>query len=117
MRTSPAPAQVYETVCFGCRAKIEVPIFRGGGSYNFGTYRGPKTGAFYRVDRDRIFRGKIDLQAELQKASSESEGGVALELVPDGMSCPRCGEPIGLSEVTLSSMPPPAESFVEAVLL
>jgi hypothetical protein len=76
-----------------------------------------KTGAFYRVDLDRIFRGKIDLQAELQKASSESEGGVALELVPDGMSCPRCGEPIGLSEVTLSSMPPPAESFVEAVLL
>ena len=111
------PALVYETVCFACRGQVAVPIFHGGGFYKFRAYRGLKTGAFYRVDLDRIFYAKIELQAELQKASAERESGVALELVPDGMSCPHCGEPIGLSESALSAMPTPAESSIDAVLL
>jgi hypothetical protein len=117
MTTISVPAQIYDTVCLGCRGHVAVPMFRGGGFFNFGTYRGQKTGAFYRVDLDRMFYGKIDLETELKKAAAEFESGFPLQLVPDKMSCPRCGELVALSEADLATMPPPAETSFDAIPL
>lgn len=116
MNTTSVPASVYAVACLGCRDQLAVPVFHGG-FYNFGTYRGQKTGAFYRVDLDRIFYQKLDLPLELQRVATLREGGLPLEQVPDGMHCPRCREPLGLSESDLSRMLPARESAVEAVVL
>jgi hypothetical protein len=117
VRKVSVPAQVYSTVCFRCRSEVVFPVFLGGGFRTFGTYRGPETGDFYRLDLDSIYYQKIDLKTELKKASVEREGGVALELVPDELSCTHCGEPVGLSEAALNTMRQPEESSEVAVLL
>jgi hypothetical protein len=116
VKTTALPALIYRVGCTGCRGAVEIPVFDGGGFYGFVTYRGPATGRFYRVDLDRIFYLKLVLDTELERAARQFEGGAPLELVPDGMRCPTCGEPVGLAEAELCTLHA-REQQVAAVLL
>jgi|GEM_PF-4775966 len=116
MKSSKVPTYVYWVACVGCRQQVSFPVFLAS-FYSFGTYRGPRTKDFYRVDLDRAYYKKVTLEALLRDASTLRENGIPLELVPDGMSCPECGTSLGLSEADLRTLPMPEETSIDAVLI
>ena len=85
--------------------------------YQFATYRGVRTGTFYRLDLDRIHYGKLDLEHELIALAARREDSFPLERVPDEMTCPACGEPLRISETELLSVPQPPATQVTATLV
>jgi hypothetical protein len=116
MKTSKVPALVYGVACVGCRNQVTFPVFRAS-FFSFATYRGPVTKDFYRVDLEGEYYKKVLLEELLHVASMQRENGVPLELVPDGMTCPECGEPLGISEQDLRTLPGPGDILIEAVLI
>jgi hypothetical protein len=116
MKATTIPALVYGIACVACRKQIRFPTFCASFN-NFDTYRGPSTGAFYRIDLDRIFYQKLSLDDLLQSVSVAREAGIPLERVPDAMTCPQCGVTLGISDGELRSLPTPQETPFEAILL
>lgn len=116
MRIAAVPALIYGVACIGCRKQVRIPVFRAS-FYSFATYRGATTKDFYRVDLDAVHYKNLNLGDLLDSVSQERENGGLLELVPDAMTCPECGESLGLTDEDLRRLPKPDEATFDAVLV
>jgi hypothetical protein len=112
--TQKLPANIYETLCFRCGAKIEFPLFQAS-FYNFATYQEAYSGQIFRLDLDACHYRNLtidDLLAEAQKLIEDREPSARWIELPKEIKCQGCGEIFPYGE--LRGVFPMREDYVDA---
>jgi hypothetical protein len=113
MRQAIVPARFFRTPCFACGATIRFPLCEAD-SNNFATYRGRRSGDYYR------FEIGYETEVRLVALAKDREGDGGLERLPDELSCPTCGAFAGVPRSNLYGLSgdfAPVEGTVEIVIV
>ena len=110
------PANIYETLCPKCGARLEFPLFQAS-FYDFATYEEAQSEQIFRLDLDACHYRNLTIDDLLDEARNLI-GGVASPLwleLPKRIKCHHCGEIFSHEEspqIRLSR-----EDYVEAYTL
>ena len=91
MELSRLPATEVLTVCPRCGADVAFPLFIAS-FYEFGTFRGLRTGDYYRLDSDLVRYGVLSQAEALAPAVAREGGPTALIEMPKRVRCDLCNE-------------------------
>jgi rubredoxin len=92
--TQKLPANVYETLCPRCGARVEFPLFQSS-FYDFATYEEAHSGQIFRLDLDACHYRNLtvdDLLAQAQKLIEGQAPSARWIELPKEVKCHRCGE-------------------------
>lgn len=112
--TQKLPANIYETVCPRCGAKVEFPLFTAS-FYDFATYEETHSEQIFRLDLDAchyLKRTVDDLLLEAQKLIEDRVDSPNWIELPKEVKCHSCGEIFPCEE--LVGQRPSREDYVVA---
>jgi hypothetical protein len=115
--TQKLPANIYETLCPQCSARIEFPLFQAS-FYNFATYEEAHSGQVFRLDLDACHYKNLtidDLLTEAQKLMADQAPSARWIELPKEVKCHRCGEIFPFGE--LQGVRRSREDYVDAYVI
>jgi hypothetical protein len=115
--TQKLPANIYETLCPQCGARVKFPLFQSS-FYDFATYEEAHSGQIFRLDIEAChYRNLtvVDLLAEAQELIGDRVPSARWIELPKEVKCHRCGEIFPYREV--HGVQPSREDYVDAYSL